>query len=216
MESTEHFKKAMALIAAVPDDYDLQPLELLGNITVRFDKQSCVVTVFHNYGQNKRTRLFWNPSTGLVDYFYDSFNRRKAFDDFIDESIHMRVAGDASFVKRINRTIDHKDRRNVCARYDRINFLTETGICWDVDPLFQRIEKSNYLERSFRLFHYFDIEATWQKTRSPEMYLAPGESFTFNGVNWFIQRPSVRYAYFTDLRRVPAWLAELLPPPATH
>jgi len=181
------------------------------------------VIIRENYGRAaNKTRIVWNPTDGVVDYFLDQINRRMTCGGFIRKSIHIHVNQSAYFVERIQRTINRKDPQGTAAIYERMTLID--GAWYMSSPLCQSIAASGCDIRGHRLFPFTNFEETWHPVELDESklarpihtYLAPDEKFLSNGFEWFIDRKSGMGMGACHLVRVPAWLAKFLPPPATH
>jgi hypothetical protein len=178
--------------------------------------QNGTVIIRENYGRAaNKTRIFWNPTEGVIDYFFDRINRRMAWDNFISASVHIHLDQELYFVERVQRTIDRKDPQGTGAIYDKMTLID--GVWHAPSPLHQSVALSGYNTRAHRLFPFTNFEQTWHSVevfaRPILTYLAPDERFMSNTFEWFIERTGSDGRSQLGLRRVPTWLAELLPSP---
>jgi hypothetical protein len=178
--------------------------------------QNGIVIIRENYGRAaNKTRIFWNPTDGVIDYFFDRINRRMAWDDFISESVHIHLDQELYFVERIQRTIDRNDPQGTAAVYETMTLID--GAWYMPAPLYQSVALSGYNTRAHRFFPFTDFENTWHSvevvSRPIRTCLAPDERFMSNRVEWFIELVGADGRSQLGLRRAPTWLAELLPSP---
>lgn len=178
--------------------------------------QNGTVIIRENYGRAaNKTRIFWNPTDGVIDYFFDRINRRMAWDNYISESVHIHLDEELYFVERVHRTINRNDPQGTGAMYEKMTLIDGT---WHAPaPLHQSVALSGYNTRAHRLFPFTDFEQNWHSVevvaRPISTCLAPDERFISNTLEWFIERTGSDGRSQLGLRRVPAWLAQLLPSP---